>query len=603
MSSSWTNKVEHVTDGESVEARVDSRPTRALENQARYLKERVDGIENKEALVIYDSAVEADAALGMSVYWNGTRSRFERALAGFEFNQETKILETSPLCEVIGIVLYKHGPEVADILIFGKGEIDITGVIDGGGALSPGRYYLSGRTRGMLSPRPAIADVAVLHADGNGIVYVQPQLRDGPYNHVHYEFSLNLSPCGDSPTPSPDGRHSIINVDDSLSGWLPADDAFFNGLAPTGAAFGYNLRTHVALNNVFPPMPTESASVTWFKGDMDGNGIELPLGIKGVILIDINGIWWMSDCYNDVPWSYQNGTSSSSSSGSSESMSLSVPECPRDMFKKMLLRFAKTAYGVDKTVVTSLQAVEGSGIVVIGCYDNLPASTGALKLDLDLGLTVDDDTLEGSLAFKKVEGGKFKRGRVIEGIRVEDDSITISSTFNRMGDDDVTVHQGIVTMSANVASAERIVQPQVVRLSDTKERYYEDIMYLAFPTVQASSIRLKVLMPHADAFPASAKLKLRLRLLGRTSGTLSSLTVTYRILSKSDGAPVDLPLVDEALVIDTSVTVAANQYIDIDSEDILGIAGEDIVYFTVARTAADGYGGEVGLIEAVAVLY
>ena len=284
-------------------------------------------------------------------------------------------------------------------------------------------------------------------------------------------------------------------------------------------------------------------------------------------------------------------------------MSLSVPECPRDMFKKMLLRFAKTAYGVDKTVVTSLQAVEGSGIVVIGCYDNLPASTGALKLDLDLGLTVDDDTLEGSLAFKKVEGGKFKRGRVIEGIRVEDDSITISSTFNRMGDDDVTVHQGIVTMSANVASAERIVQPQVVRLSDTKERYYEDIMYLAFPTVQASSIRLKVLMPHADAFPASAKLKLRLRLLGRTSGTLSSLTVTYRILSKSDGAPVDLPLVDEALVIDTSVTVAANQYIDIDSEDILGIAGEDIVYFTVARTAADGYGGEVGLIEAVAVLY
>lgn len=66
---------------------------------------------------------------------------------------------------------------------------------------------------------------------------------------------------------------------------------------------------------------------------------------------------------------------------------------------------------------------------------------------------------------------------------------------------------------------------------------------------------------------------------------------------------MDLPLVDEALVIDTSVTVAANQYIDIDSDDILEIAGEDIVYFTIARTAADGYGGEVGLIEAVAVLY
>lgn len=308
----------------------------------------------------------------------------------------------------------------------------------------------------------------------------------------------------------------------------------------------------------------------------------------------------MSDCYNDVPWAYQNGAAASSSSGS---LSLSAPECPRDLFKKMLLRFAKTSYGVDKTVVTSLEAVEGSGVKIIGCYDNLPASTGALKLDLDLGLTVDDDTLEGSLVFKEVEGGKFKRGRAIEGIRVEDDSITISSTFNRVGDDDVTIHQGIVTMSANVASAERIVQPQVVRLSDTKERYYEDIMYLAFPTVQASSIRLKVLMPHADAFPAGAKLKLRLRLLGRTSGTLSSLAVTYRVLSKSNGSPVNLPLVDEDLAIDTSVAVSANQYIDVDSEDILEIAGEDIVYFTIARTAADGYGGEVGLIEAVAVIY
>jgi len=145
MSSSWTNKVEHVRDGEPVDSKTDSRPTRALENQARYLKDRVDGIENKEALVLYSSAVEADASTGMAVYWNGERSRFERALAEFLFNQETRTIETSPLCDVLGVVLYKHSSEVADILIYGKGEMDISGLIDDGGALVAGRYFLSGK--------------------------------------------------------------------------------------------------------------------------------------------------------------------------------------------------------------------------------------------------------------------------------------------------------------------------------------------------------------------------------------------------------------------------------------------------------------------------
>jgi hypothetical protein len=598
MSSSWTNKIEHVKDGEAVEAKVDSRPTRSLENQSRYLKDRIDGIENKEALVAYDCPVEAAVTIGMAVYWNAEISRFDRALAGYEFDMETRTLETSPMCDVIGVALYKHSEEVADILLIGKGNIDIASVIDGGGPVVPGRYYLSGKTKGNLSKKPAIADVAVLHADGNGIVYVQPQLRDGPYNHVHYEFNLYLSACGDSPIPSVDGKHTIINVDSDLTGWLPADDASFNGLAPTGAAFGYNLKTHIGLYSVFPPMPAESSSITLFKSESDGNGVELPLGPSGLVVIDINGIWWMSDCYNDVPWAYHQLSSSSYSSASSES----GPECPRDVTRKMLLRFSKTAYGVDKTVVTSLDPVENSGITIIGCYDNKPTNTGALKIGVNLALAIDNDTALGSLVLKSVNNGKFQRGRIVEGIRAADNSVTIASTFSRIDGDD-TIHQGIVTIRANVEPSERIIQPQVVRLSDTKERYYNDIMYLAFPPSQASSVRLKVLLPHSDSFPASPKLKLRLRVLGRTSGTMPDLSASYRVLSKSAGSPEPLPVTDTALVIDTGSSISADHYIDIDSEDILGAEGQDIVFFSIERAAGDGYAGEVGLIEAVAVLY
>jgi hypothetical protein len=392
-----------------------------------------------------------------------------------------------------------------------------------------------------------------------------------------------------------------------MKGWLPASDSSFNGLAPKNAIFGYNLKTHVALNNVFPPMPTESASLTLFKSDTDGNGVELPLGPSGLAIIDINGIWWTSDCYNDVPWAYGAASSLSSSSATSSSSSSYTPECPRDTSRRLLLRFAKTSYGVDKTVVTSLDAIPGSGLTILGCYDNNPANTGALKIGLDLGLGIDSDSEIGSLVFKNVTGNKFKRGRVLEGIKAGDGSVTLASTISRrevVGDDtSALVHQGIVSVVANIEPSERIFQPQVVRLSDAKERYYQDIMYLALPSVQASSIRLKVLLPHADAIPSNPRIKLRLRLLGRSSGTLPALTVTYRILAKSSGSNVALPLSDTAVSITTNVSISTDTYIDIDSAAISGIAGQDIIFFTLARAAADAYAGEVGVLEAVTVLY
>jgi hypothetical protein len=178
----------------------------------------------------------------------------------------------------------------------------------------------------------------------------------------------------------------------------------------------------------------------------------------------------------------------------------------------------------------------------------------------------------------------------------------VSSTFSRIDGED-TVYQGIVTVKANIEPSERIIQPQVVRLSDAKERYYNEIMYLAFPPVQASSIRLKVLLPHEDAFPDSPSLKLRLRILGRSAGTIPSLTASYRILSKTSGSPDSLPTTDTGLAISTSTTLATDEYIDIDSSAITGISGQDIVFFSINRAASDGYAGEVGLIEAVAVLY
>lgn len=598
MASSWTNKVEHVKDGEAVESKVDSRPTRALENQSRYLKDRIDGIESKEALVQFEAPIESEATIGMAVYWNSAASRFERALAEFKFNRENGALETSPLSDVVGIVSYKHTATIADVVLFGRYAVDIASVIDDSLPLTAGRYFLSGKVKGKLSRKPAIADVAVLHADESGNVYVQPQLRDGPFNHVHYEFELDLDPAGESPSPGPGGTHSVINADDNLRGWLPASHSTFNGLAPTGAVFGYNIKEHLALYNVFPPMPTESASLTLFKSESDGNGVELPLGKTGLVVVDVNGIWWMSDCYEDVPWANYLGSSSMSQSA--------TPECPRSITRKLILRFAKASYGLEKTVVTSLDPIEGSGLTVVGCYDNKPANTGPLKIGLDLGLAIANDTTLGSLVFKEVETSKFKRGRVLEGLVAADNSVTMTATHTRLLDpSDVnsdTVYQGIVTISAGSETSQRLLQPQVVRLSDAKERYYQDVMYLALPPSQASSLRLKVLVPHADTLSATPTLKLRLRVLGRTSGTLPSLTLSYRVVPKPSGSTAEaLPTTDSNLSITTAYSISADEYISRDSGPV-SVDGEDIVFFTISRASGDGYAGEVGLLEIVGVL-
>ena len=271
------------------------------------------------------------------------------------------------------------------------------------------------------------------------------------------------------------------------------------------------------------------------------------------------------------------------------------------MLFRSLLRFSRSSYGVDKTVVTSLDPITGSGITILGCYDNKPANTGALKIGIDLGLAISGENELGSLVLKNIVANKFKRGRVIEGLKTGDNSITLSSTHNYVSNGD-TIHQGIVTVSSSINATERLLQPQVVRLSDAKERYYQEIMYLALPPSQASSVRLKVLLPHADTLTASPSLKLRLRLLGRTTGTLPSLAATYRILSKTSGSPTSLPLSDSSLTISTSTAVNADEYIDIDSSGITSIQGQDIVFFTISRSNGDGYAGEVGVIEAVAVL-
>ena len=79
---------------------------------------------------------------------------------------------------------------------------------------------------------------------------------------VHYRFKLEPQPAGIPNDPDNNQKHSIVTADANLPGWLPADDISFQGMAPAGAKFGYNLAKHPELASAFPPLPTLMAQQT-----------------------------------------------------------------------------------------------------------------------------------------------------------------------------------------------------------------------------------------------------------------------------------------------------------------------------------------------------
>ena len=197
--------------------------------------------------------------------------------------------------------------------------------------------------------------VPVLRADGNENVFVNPSFVDSLSNHQHYKFDLVMLPAGDTSPPAVGNKHVITNPDSDLTGWLPADDAAFDGKAPAGAKFGYNIPVDYDLNNLWPPIPVQSADVELVRPSID-DAADLKLreklagqALDDIVKLDSNGIWWMTNCYDQVPWPTDYTTG--------DSLSYSTDSCPQAALPAMLLYFTKVNFATDITIVRSLRVL------------------------------------------------------------------------------------------------------------------------------------------------------------------------------------------------------------------------------------------------------
>lgn len=623
MSGNWLHNIKHVTPGEPVAAGIVSRPDRTLEDRTDYLKDRLDAAALGQVLIDSNAPICSEVLPGQPVYWNWVTHKYEKALAAVETDTESTALVMLPSSDCIGICLTKRASGSGDIVLRGIVNIpEITNAIDG--PVEPGRYYLSAEEPGKLvKQRPAIT-ISVCHVQGPKDscstvprVVVMPQIRDLVDEHTHYRFELFTVQAADADEP----------------GWLPANDPVFEGRAPNGAVFGYNLSQHQTLSNVWPPIPLQSVAMLWDKGVNSIGATEIPLGSNGLAVCDTNGIWWMSDCEDDVPWV----TTTSTSNLVTEPDPPPEGECPGADEMRMSVVYLRMLVGNDRRIVSSLvkevdeatntattptpaSASVTSPISITNCVGS-PASTGDLQLNLDLQVAA-AEALGGQALKGVVNRHQLTRGWITEGVFTLSNQISLTGSrgeprtltaaekdlFDLTTTDPITLHQGLVKIDYTDQLVEREISPQIIRLGDTVERLYMDIPYLGFPGGQASLLRLRFNVPGSN-LGDNLKMKIRVQLFGR-DGTqsqqkvLPSLYMTRRILAKPPASAVNgLQLLtnDDPLDFDSSASLFIDRAIERDSAEF-SVSEGDTVLVTIGRVEDNVY-GEIGVLRVTGIVY
>jgi len=329
----WREAISHIQYGAAGRAASVSGPDRELESNVQYLKAVFDAASLAEAMFLWHQTVHPDTKIGQPVYWNYTNSRFEPALAAVE--NVAGVVAAADSADVAGIIYTKESSTCAHILTLGTAEVALTEAVDG--TPVAGRYYLSAADEGKLVAQSPPASVLVLRNLGDGRVMMMPSHRLFAQDHQHISLELAAVPAGDCAIIGPGNVHVITTPNTAIAGWLPATHASFGGTAPAGARFGYNMAADAILSSLWPPIPIEAVLLEMMRSDTVGGQRQVYGRVSSdLVQFDTNGIWWMSNCYNEAPWPVDCGTVSSSSSSSSA--------CPSTILMSLILSFVRMTF-------------------------------------------------------------------------------------------------------------------------------------------------------------------------------------------------------------------------------------------------------------------
>lgn len=410
-------------DGDPVDAAHANQAVVAVYSELLALQAAVNAASTGSAL--YWRTVPASSAvrLGQPVFWNAATGRAEPALAAVTIDPGTGAIAAAASANVVGVCAALRGGPAIDVLTLGTAPLDVTAAT--GAPTAAGQYYLSSSVPGALVAQSPAISVPVLFATGGGMVAVRPQMRNFLNDHAHFTIDLYCRPAGTAAPPVSGQRHVISADDPSQPGWLNANNAIFGGLAPAGAVFGYNLSRHAALQAIWPPLPSGGAVLFWDQGLDTTGGKLVPMGADGGLAIaDQNGLWWLSNCYGDVPWPVDYDSASPPAPPAAPT---SPPTCPRPLHMKLTLGYYVSLFASRASAVTQLRAAPGSPLSVTD-WSGGAATTGQLQVALDWAATVLSATATGAVALKAFSNGQFTSGPVLEGVQISGPGLTATAT-------------------------------------------------------------------------------------------------------------------------------------------------------------------------------
>jgi len=606
MYTKFPNAVPQITYGGNVRSDTINKIANELASRTNYLLDQLNEVTAGSALVITNEPCTSEVTAFNAVYWNADDRLFEPALSQIVTTTGGEYV-VGPSALAIGITTVKNGVNLCDITIGGRIAMtaDQVAILINNETPVSGLLYLSATIPGKLTTSKPLAaiPVGVLLTPSNSCrttyqVILGAGCLAGDINKTStHEYRLYAVPAGDHVPPDVGNPHTILNPDSASHGWLPADDAIFNGAAPDGAVFGYNISQDPTLANIWPPSGKQVLVEFYSSSDIGIVGLkEVPTHFY---IVDDTTIWWTTDCYSKVPWDYLLNT-------------VDPPDPPEDCAipapTEMILRFDRSFLDNATRVVTKLSGTDDKLITFVNAAGQ-EASRGDLKAKFNADIAITNSAATGSTAIKSVGPGfTFTSGKVVEGVRSLSSTLIVTGTESRLidpgqaeSDSNYRIYQGIVSVESTPSAFGLDISPTLVRLGDSLQRAYNDINYIGFPSGIASSVTCRFDIPNGD--PGSKNLVPYVVMFGRAAGPFSAMSAKYYVI-KAPPAPGGAQIVTGSTtsttfnVVTPSTGLDANAVIKV-TAGAIPVYGGDTVFVTFSRAAdaSPSFSADIGFIR------
>lgn len=564
---------------------VDSR-LQLLQQNIEFLSQVMETAREGSALIGYNAEIDSTQGieLGHPVYFDTDEQKFK--LSQLALTAVGQIYVADPSSEVWGIVLKKCSDSRAHLLLDGIARIDMT---ESTGEASPtGKYYLS-TTLGTLqdTPDPLLVQPIVL-GTGNGDILFRPFFADNYPRFVPRTLPITATPSG---TVSQAGQIvTIPSPNAATAGWLPAGHASFDGNAPAGAYFGYNLAQDSAVGDIWPPLYPSETQLLIDPGGNRSRGYFTILGNDSArCIVNEHGIWWMTNCAGQLPWDMLADGATGQTA------------CPKSLLRKMAIegQFAgEMPQGLDS--VSSLTSLV-PWLKVYKAGTETTASRGNLELAISANDWIRETPLDYShLGLKGMESNQFTLGPLVTSIRSGSPSLQITGGTEVTDDEESPgENAGRLTLTVNAAADSDLLPLRSQLFGATTESYKTTIAFGLRPGVDASFVN-EFYIP--KAIPAASTIRFAITFLAsETIAIPDGLTVQVLQLPEvTSGFGTVGEYSSLFLNYQGGTTFAAGTYRTYFTATMT-VTGGDSIYMKLSRAgASDGVGGQIQVLKAVA---